>query len=374
MKREARVGFTLVELLVVIAIIGTLVGLLLPAVQSAREAARSLACRNNITQVQKAFMTRETSIKELPGYINNLGIKGTDQQVRASWVVYLLPHLEQNALWDVWSAGQVFFQDARLDGRSQASLESLTCPSDPPVFSGRPHLAYVVNAGYINRTYGSCVEGFQPDPASPYKALIENHNNGVFSDLSYPIAGPDDQTGPIDTFHLKSEANGWPIRRSPPTTIAFLQSKGDGTSQTLMLSENVRAVHWAFLDEVEYADVGGTIDQKYHFGFTWEQPDAVADALANNIPGIGERRINGGTGQQGDYESIRDIRRNDGFPASNHPGGVNVAFVGGVVRFLSEQVDLRVYAQLMTSNRRKSDLIVAGVHDSELPIVTRDDY
>ncbi len=87
MRHTSKLGFTLVELLVVIAIIGTLVGLLLPAVQSARESARSNTCRNNLVQLQKALSQRESSLGDFPGYINNLGVKGTQNQIRASWVV-----------------------------------------------------------------------------------------------------------------------------------------------------------------------------------------------------------------------------------------------------------------------------------------------
>ena len=100
-------GFTLVELLVVIAIIGTLVSLLLPAVQAAREAARSNTCRNNLKQLQTALATRESSLKQFPGYINKLGISGAtqDKQNRASWVVMTFPYIDQQPMWDRWTQG-----------------------------------------------------------------------------------------------------------------------------------------------------------------------------------------------------------------------------------------------------------------------------
>ena len=71
--RHARRGFTLVELLVVIAIIGTLVALLLPAVQAARETARGNTCRNNMKQLQLALTNMDSTLKRLPGYATALG-------------------------------------------------------------------------------------------------------------------------------------------------------------------------------------------------------------------------------------------------------------------------------------------------------------
>ena len=70
--RHARRGFTLVELLVVIAIIGTLVALLLPAVQSARETARGNTCRNNMKQLQLALTNMDSTLKRLPGYAEEI--------------------------------------------------------------------------------------------------------------------------------------------------------------------------------------------------------------------------------------------------------------------------------------------------------------
>lgn len=87
---RARAGFTLVELLVVIAIIATLIGLLLPAVQSAREAARRMACGNNVKQVSLAFQVHHDAKRRLP-------YARSSNNLRAhSWVVRILPFLEQS--------------------------------------------------------------------------------------------------------------------------------------------------------------------------------------------------------------------------------------------------------------------------------------
>ena len=111
-----RKAFTLVELLVVIAIIGTLVGLLLPAVQAAREAARNNTCKNNLRQLSLSLATRESSLKNYPGYINKLGITGSPKVVRASWVVTTFPYIEQVIERDVRDAlDAAGFRHVRID-------------------------------------------------------------------------------------------------------------------------------------------------------------------------------------------------------------------------------------------------------------------
>ena len=106
-SRSSRPGFTLVELLVVIAIIGILVGLLLPAVQAAREAARRMSCSNNFKQIGLAMHNYHTAFKQIP--TNGTGTRRTPStpngtqdcnRLFLSWLVPILPYMEQQALWD----------------------------------------------------------------------------------------------------------------------------------------------------------------------------------------------------------------------------------------------------------------------------------
>jgi len=140
-KTNQRGGFTLVELLVVIAIIGTLVGLLLPAVQTAREAARRSACTNNMKQLGLAVHNHLDAFQTIPPVSRNVGLmaamKNDSTALSLSYIVPLLPFMEEEPLYqdtvdfianrtgEVWktAAGDPFHISKRP--------KALACPSDP---------------------------------------------------------------------------------------------------------------------------------------------------------------------------------------------------------------------------------------------------
>lgn len=356
-RHTTRTAFTLVELLVVIAIIGTLVGLLLPAVQSARESARANTCKNNLKQLITALTIRETSLNEFPGYINKLGIPGDTavNQNRASWVVMTFPHLEQGALWDIWNQ-----RNAVANPHAFAPIEILVCPSDPAETTNEPLLSYVGNAGFIAND--GTAAGLEENPA-----------NGVFFDRTRTVL--DGAQGPPDGRDTVL------AERMKKMTVAYIQAKGDGTTRTMMLTENINAMHWGYFDTPTEVP-----DQKYHFGFCWEQPQVIISDIASPIAdltfeiGPRFRRINGPQDPLPlltiEAESSGGMTKNYGFPSSNHPGGVQAAFVAGQVQFISDQIDNLVYAQLMTTNHKRSDLLGADgtTFEKNLPQPTDDSF
>ncbi len=370
-SNQANRGFTLVELLVVIAIIGTLVGLLLPAVQAAREAARNNTCKNSIRQLQTALTTRETSLGDYPGYINELGIVGSSRQIRASWVVYAFPYIEQVALWENWSQGRITPVDG-LDNRQGeiAQIEILICPSDPAVTEGQPLLSYAANAGWVQRTNSLLTATIRPDN-SPFSKVAENPANGVFFDRVRNLDGYD-MLGKPNQFTSNDDK---PMIKMVPALIK------DGMSQTIMLSENLRAVKWTHILPDEYDGANAINDEKYHFGICWEQPEDVATAVANaTAPGTPTPRINGNGDIEAEYVGGMLTNGLDGFPSSNHPGGVNVAFMGGSVTFIGDNIAPQVYAQIMTSDRKNSDLhsgdssVTRDKFEASMSIVNDGDY
>jgi len=125
-------AFTLVELLVVIAIVGILVGLLLPAVQAAREAARSCQCANNIAQLGLAVHTHEFNAERLPSGVINPGgpIRNEPIGQHVSWLVQILPQIEQTALYNHFDQEAGTYAVANQKVRL-AKVPTFICPSSP---------------------------------------------------------------------------------------------------------------------------------------------------------------------------------------------------------------------------------------------------
>ena len=132
-------GFTLVELLVVIAIIGILIGMLLPAVQSVREAARRTACLNNLRQHGLSLHNYESALGEfppqrlgptfpVPGAITNQFGASSERQ---SWTVSLLPYIEQVGIGGMYNFNETWFDSSSSQNYEliQNPLSIYVCPS-----------------------------------------------------------------------------------------------------------------------------------------------------------------------------------------------------------------------------------------------------
>ena len=202
-KRE---GFTLVELLVVIAIIGTLVGLLLPAVQQAREAARRSACTNNTKQLGLACLNYESTRKRLPA-ANDRSAASTNGW---SWIVHVLPFVEEVNLYNSLSSGTGRFSaDYSALAGGQTALPQLVCPSSTLV-----------------------------NPPSSGALAITNYKGAAgigMSATAYEPVSTDSAGGGLLTKHIWTNE---PTRRANTSYSGIdLRQSSDGLSKTVMIGE-----------------------------------------------------------------------------------------------------------------------------------------
>lgn len=309
-------GFTLVEMLVVITIIGMLAAILLPAVQGAREAARSLQCRSNLENLAAATDNYESSFNQYPGYQNTLGTTRT----KGSWTMALFPYLEASAVFDALT------DDEPANDR-YPYMAVLNCPSDVSQAEGDfPSLSYVANAGWA----GNVDNGV-------YTAADSIHD-GIFVDRF------DDAGNPFDD--------------RKPNLNKDTVSKNDGAQYTLLFSENLhearqpttlqnRANTWVAFEQPAYNIEGlgaEPLAPKRYTVFVWH----------NTAVGYPVRLINGD--KYSDLARVDNSTMDAARPSAFHVGGVNVVFAGGNSLFMRESIDYRVYQQLCTPNDKKSNI------------------
>jgi len=142
-------GFTLVELLVVIAIIAVLVGLLLPAVQSVREAARRSTCGNNLRQIGVGVLNYHNVKRAFPAGSDRIWVSPSEQHYRGSLKTFLLPFIEEQRLADACAALPDDVYDANVGGLNIGAfvVQSYLCPGDPN--GAQSKIATTSNRGQI---------------------------------------------------------------------------------------------------------------------------------------------------------------------------------------------------------------------------------
>ncbi|HTN75244.1 MAG TPA: DUF1559 domain-containing protein [Pirellulaceae bacterium] len=293
-----RRGFTLVELLVVIAIIGVLVALLLPAVQSAREAARRMQCTNHLKQLALAVHNYHGTFDAIPvsmGY-GAEGARPTANPNGKGWIVSVLPHLEQQALYDQFSLGFAGnftagsgIKNPLCRDAMKTRVSFLNCPSDP---SGRKIVQTQAQWPSIDVALTN------------YKGVIGDTRMGG-SSSAHQGTEPD--------CHSTNNCNGSFYRNNYQDGISFASYR-DGTSNTFLIGEDVPAENnhsTAFYCNGDYASC--------HAPLNYFPKPSTPDTWPNVI-------------------SFRSL----------HTGGGNFALADGSVRFVSDSINYTLYRGLST--------------------------
>jgi prepilin-type N-terminal cleavage/methylation domain-containing protein len=317
MHRTRRRGFTLVELLVVIAIIGVLVALLLPAVQAAREAARRAQCQSNVKQLGLALLNYHSSRNIFPASIKfpiGPGIPWNPPLSTThgpNWVVNILPHIEQQSLYNEFDFTKTINSAANLVPRGRM-IPLMLCPSDTLNQAG-PYAGSSANEGgnWARGNYGA------------------NGALGFMNHTYRPAAGED--------------AELWLDQRTRGVmgvnTALTIGQVTDGTSSTILvgelragLSQNDRRGVWALGSPASSSLWGhGTDDDN--------GPNACT-ASADNIQGCGKIEQDvGKSTMQVECMTCFPIGNEQGTTRSLHPGGVFVCMADGSVRFISDFID-----------------------------------
>lgn len=333
-SKPQRGGFTLIELLVVISIIAVLASLILPGVQNARATARRMQCLNNMRNVGVAVQNYATNNNgKLPPLVGREFDNGTNV-ADVSWPVYLLPYLDQSGLYDRIFNNLPAWQ---TDTTNLINIPVYTCPDDPRS-NLQGTLSFVGNGGWYPDT--SIPNTISTDTL--LGRVRESSSDAVLgSELDYRTAwaagrgGLDASTAATDVRRAIA-ATGTMFRGGPSnhaintrgTTMTLDQIK-DGTSQTLLLSENLQAGNWYDITTGHIAFVA-----PIETGGTTAAPTLTA------VPE--EYRIND------DFASANSGQRPR--PSSFHTQVVNVIFADGAGRNLSQNIDQSVYRRLISSN------------------------
>lgn len=326
MTNRKNAGFTLVELLVVIAIIGILIGMLLPAVQSVREAARRTTCLNNMRQLGLALHNYESALQAFPPS-RSLYPDGTDkktipshltnnsgaQTAFQSWSTTILPYIEQNNLANTFDYHQPWYDDAASTNIDtiQQQLNLFLCPSAPGG-DGRTDPYHVVGAAAGD--YGS----------------INEVKKKVYTDvMGVPDPGSNARAGLLSKYQRNR-----------------IGSCLDGTSNTIFLAECAGQPEvWIASGPMTMDDFANYTDDKVvNFngqlvpadGTGWADPDcgfSINGATPDGLNKYGPAMMNA-------------INVSEVF--SFHSGGASFVMADGSVHFVQENIDVATFVALCT--------------------------
>ena len=377
MSARLRSGFTLIELLVVIAIIAVLIALLLPAVQSAREAARRAQCTNNLKQIGLSLHNYHQTIDRFPQgkseSASQIGYAGG----YAGWTEWspqamLLPYIEQTSIYNAinfsFCSGYSYGGLANLTASTRI-INAFVCPSDNNVgFGGAPVASVTFASNWGNTTY--------PPNINSYRGSIGT-TTGANVTPGYATCPPDplgiaggQQVCQAASTGMFTYWNCYGIRDctdGTSNTIAFAESLVGDTQNASVNHVNNAITNVTAANTAEALDASALSYQNVILPAINACTAAYKAGGANFTGTVGTRWSWGATGmtlfqtivtpnsQQAPWNTCVDT-----CPAcsptesvfsnaqSNHPGGVNVLFADGSVKFIKNAISVQTWMALGT--------------------------
>jgi prepilin-type N-terminal cleavage/methylation domain-containing protein len=329
-----RRAFTLVELLVVIAILGMLAAILLPSVQTAREAGRRVQCQNNLRQLALAITTYESlwgafpsaGIVDPPSNSGPLGGVRMDSGRMFSWVVLILPQLEQQNLYDRFDLTKNV-KEQPLEPQAEF-LPVMLCASDAARNRYFRHDTWSGGKRFAKGNYAAYVSPAHTEQSNIFPgALVTHHAQraGHFRDgLSNTFMLSEVRT----RAHEGDPRGAWALPWNGSTTLAF-DMHHDFTANG---GKYVPFVPWKsdfIIQQVQLPNStrSSNVDVLY----------TCADSAGAQLEGM----------PCGEYASLYYM---SGAPRSMHPGGVFVAFADGHLGWINDEIDPLAMAYLISIN------------------------
>jgi prepilin-type N-terminal cleavage/methylation domain-containing protein/prepilin-type processing-associated H-X9-DG protein len=305
--RVARRGFTLIELLIVIAIIGTLIALLLPAVQAAREAARRAQCSNNLKQMGIALHNYHDANGVFPASMNSWS---ASQTAYFTAFTAILPQLEQQPLF----AGYNLDLNNTDPANTTATATRVSVYLCPSMTLPRP----------------------KPDPAYNDFAAPASYAMSTGSRYAWAWSNTTAYGRPDGVLVPNEETSGpgAPIRRVGPVGLKDIT---DGTGQTYMVGEQDYAVK-----NYQFSPPDPRAGQPRGGNGVWCDGYPASGSFSAFGPFNGHEYF--GPGSRPDYREASAIASF----RSQHPGGASFLYADGSARFLKQGVDRAVYRALST--------------------------